>query len=199
MANEAEFGAACAAVERRLGVAFSDGSVGGNLGQYAAWREALRSAGVKLRGNIKVRPAVVSLGVNLLSGTTSKDKDYRVPADEVLAVTDVRGRLGFNAWESEPVAVGNMNPFADDRFWIKAGNCQLALKSQDTGISIFAETDLVLADVLREPLQFDQPGLVFKPAETLRMTATLQSTNTNVIGASSSYGLTLGGWFISVI
>lgn len=198
--NEAEFGAVCAAVERRLGVALSDGTIGGGMvGQYAAWREAIRQGGVTRVGKISARPAVVSLGVNLLSGTTSADKDYRIPADETLVVTDVRGRLGFNAWESEPVAVGNINPFADDRFWIKASNCQVALKSNDTGIKIFAEQDLVLADILREPLQFPLPGIVFKPAETIRMTATLQSTNTNAVGASSSYGIVLGGWFLSIL
>lgn len=170
-----------------------------HIGAY--WREVRRIADAYVSGQgTKVRPYVLSLMVALSTATTSASDDDVIPTGFDFDVREVRGFLGFTNWASEPATVGNMNPLAADRVVIKARNCRIKLELKDTEIPFTKNEDLYLADILEKPLVFGDNGVprfVIPAGETPKMTATLQDTNTNVVGQSTRYGVILVGALIS--
>lgn len=167
--------------------------------------EAIRLAGAWAPQQYVVRPRLVTLSVDLTTTTTTNTDTHDVGGSEIFVVRELRGHLTFDAWQSESATVGNMNPLPMDRAYIKASNCDILLEATDKSRKITYENDISLADILPAvgggPIRFDDKaiGMVFGPGETISMRAALQSTNANVIGQASGYGVILTGDVIELI
>lgn len=171
---------------------------------HGLYIEALRQAGIKKQGRLFVRPAIVTLEGVLTSATASATDEFRVPADEVLLVRELRGHFAFDNVDGEALALGNFNAMTPEQYVIaKARNCTLLLERTDRALKITQEASLVLGDILSasggQPIRFDEgsPGWIVPPSETIKLTAAL--IDTVATGQSSRYGVVMTGSLLSIV
>lgn len=171
---------------------------------HGLYIEALRQAGIKKQGRLFVRPALITLEGVLTSAIASATDEYRVPADEVLLVREMRGHFAFDNVDGEALALGNFNAMTPEQYVVaKARNCTLLIERADRGVKVTQEASLVLGDILTAvggaPIRFDEgsPGWIIPPAETLKLTAAL--IDTAAPGQSSRYGVVMTGSLLSIV
>lgn len=148
----------------------------------------------------EVRGAAIQLSASLANATPGTNT-YKVPGDQDLVITSVRGFLRFPTLNSEPTSIlGYLNIDPSERFLVKAQNCLVSLLNVDRSLEMFEGGATPLASMMPPwgtPLDFplDMPNIV--PAGmNLRATFTLQDTTSAVVGNSTVYGLLLVGALI---
>ena len=185
---------------RASALASAMGLGGGNAyaggGAVLAYANEIREA---LRADGLLRGAVITIADNITTTTAGStfDKTYKVPSDEILAITAIRGDLLINDFSGETLSVATLgNPTVSGRLLMKAMNCRLNLVVDDDNRKLFEGQALGLAGILTHvgghPIEKNPPDIVLD-GETLKLTATLQDTTADVVGASTRYGIVIVG------
>lgn len=147
----------------------------------------------------ELRPVAIPMQATLTSSvTTLADSTYTVAADQDLYLYSVAGYLSPNDLSSEPTAMLtwlNLDP--SERFLVKAMNCVVQLENTSRQYKVFDGREATLASLMPPfglPLQWPVETPLSVPAKhSLKATFTLQDTGSDVVGASTDYGILLSG------
>lgn len=182
-----------------------DASAAQIQGFYREVRRSIKSFDEN-RG-LQLRPAIVTLSAAITTSTASQtnNDDFRVSTNEDFVVYEVRGLLHVNSWIAETLSiVGIGNPTTLDRAYMKASQCLINIKNKDTRVDITEHANIPLSSIMVEfggsPLRFGgetRPAWIIPHNTTVQMTATLQSSDTTLIGASTNYGVMISGVYLS--
>lgn len=164
------------------------------LKEWAQWADG---------GRRTKRKIAIPLIATIDSDTTNSEgtDTWTALSDEVAFWEEVRGTLRVNDWSGESLAMSAIgNPGVRDRLLVKASNCRIKLEDVDDSLPLVQtgtnEATIALADILPaiggKPLPYLVPEL-FPPGHKIKMTATLQDTASDIIGAETEYGVVLIG------
>jgi len=190
--------------------AMGDGASNGINGFYKEAKRYLRSFD-EGRG-LRYRPAAISLSAAIAgAGTGIAGSDtFRVAQNEDFLVLGVRGFILLNSLVTEPnMAIAGGFPVAvnltpGDIAKAKALNCTFQLQNRDTKVPINENHAMGLASITPEcggePLSFGPnvvPGFIIPHNMTIECLFALQSANAFFNTASTTYGITLSGLYVS--
>lgn len=183
-----------------------DGAASAINGYYIEAKRFLRSFDEQ-RG-LRYRPSTITLSSTIVgAGTASSGAaDFRVAQNEDFLVQSIRGFVLLNDQAAEPVppaALGaTLSPY--DRIVAKAANVRVTLLNKDTKVPIFENEGLSLATFCPEAggdvLVFQPnivPGFIIPHNVTMQVQFALQSANAFFNTASTSYGITMTGLYMS--
>lgn len=177
-------------------------------GFYKEVRRAVASFDTQ-RG-LRYRPATIDISIPVLgAGTaTGGSADFRVADNEDFVVTDMRAFIVMNDLANEPAAPatlgagGVMTPV--DRLIAKALNTRITLLNKDTKVPIMENEGLSIASICPEAgghaMKFGPegvPGFIIPHNTTITVQVALQSVNAFFNSASTNYGLSLTGVYLS--
>jgi len=158
---------------------------------------------------LRYRPATISLSVavggagNPTSGGTAT---FRISQTEDFLVQSIRTFIVMNDIPNEPAAPANLagSTTVKDRIIAKAANCRINLLNNDTKVPITENEGLSFAAICPQAdgdvMEFQPdivPGFIIPHNVTLAAQFALQSTNALFTTASSNYGITMTGLYIS--
>ena len=154
---------------------------------------------------LRYRPATITLSAQVAPGVLGGSADFRVAQNEDFLVMSVRGLIGLDL-VNEPAAPANLagSNTAFDRMLAKAQNVRVAMMNKDTKVPIMENESISLAticpEVGGEVLVFGPnivPAFIIPHNMTIQATFALQSNNAFFTTASTNYGITLTGAYIS--
>jgi len=183
-----------------------DGAASAINGYYIEAKRFLRSFDEQ-RG-LRYRPSTITLSSTIVgAGTaTSGSADFRVAQNEDFLVQSIRGFVLLNDQANEPAAPANLSgsTTVQDRIIAKAANVRVTLLNKDTKVPIFENEGLSLATFCPEAggevLVFQPnivPGFIIPHNVTMQVQFALQSANAFFNTASTSYGITMTGLYMS--
>jgi hypothetical protein len=183
-----------------------DGAAQAINGYYAEAKRFVRSFDEQ-RG-LRYRPATISLSANITGAgsAVSGANDFRVAQNEDFLVQSMRGFIVLNDQASEPVPPANLGATLSplDRAIAKALNCRVQLINKDTKVPIMENESISLATICPEAggevLIFQPnvvPGFIIPHNMTVQAQFTLQSPNAFFNTASTNYGISLTGVYMS--
>lgn len=157
---------------------------------------------------LRYRPAAISLSSTIVGAGTaaSGSADFRVSQSEDFLVKSIRGFVVMNALQSEPATIANLSGSitALDRAIAKALNCRVTLLNKDSKVPYSENESIGLASITPEaggqPMVFSPdivPGFVLPHNTTVQAQFALQSANAYFNTASTTYGITLIGVYVS--
>lgn len=147
----------------------------------------------------ELRPVAIPMQVALLSGTTTlSDTNYVVAADQDLYLYSIAGYLSPNDLSAEPTAMLTwLNLEPSERYLVKAMNCAVQMENVTRNYKVFDGREAMLSSLMPPfgmPLQWPVETPFCAPAKhVLKATFTLQDTASDVVGASTDYGILLSG------
>lgn len=200
-----------------------DGVMQAANGFYIEAKRAVRAFDEQ-RG-LRYRPATITLSSTIVGvGTASSGSaDFRVAQNEDFLVQSMRGFIMLNALQSEPSLLQSSTAFLGtelpngagagveawamsplDRMIAKAQNCRFTLLNKDTKVPITENEGLSLASITPECngaiMVFSPdivPGFIIPHNMTIQAQFSLQSANAFFNTASTSYGVSLTGVYVS--
>lgn len=157
---------------------------------------------------LRYRPATITLSSTIVgAGTaTSGSADFRVAQNEDFIVQSIRGFVMLNDLPNEPATFANLGGSitTQDRMLAKAQNCRFTLLNKDTKVPITENEGLSLASITPECnghlMEFSPdivPGFLIPHNMTVQVQFALQSANAFFNTASTSYGITMTGVYMS--
>lgn len=157
---------------------------------------------------LRYRPSTITLSATIVGAGTAASgaADFRVAQNEDFLVQSIRGFVLLNDQPSEPVPPANLGATMtpQDRIIAKAANVRVSLLNKDTKVPVFENEGLSLATFCPEAggevLIFQPnivPGFVIPHNVTMQVQFALQSSNAFFNTASTSYGITMTGVYIS--
>lgn len=183
-----------------------DGASSAINGYYIEAKRFVRSFDEQ-RG-LRYRPSTITLSATIVGAGTAASgaADFRVAQNEDFLVQSVRGFLMLNDIVNEPAAPANLAGCntAQDRIIAKAANTRVLLLNKDTKVPIMENEGLSLATICPEAggdvMVFQPnivPGFIIPHNVTMQVQFALQSANAFFNTASTSYGITLTGVYMS--
>ena len=189
-----------------------------NAGDTAAqqvngyYREAKRAVRAfdEQRG-LRYRPAAISFSVALVGpgSANAGNESFRVAQNEDFLVQSVRGWVINNNLPADPGGAALANPLTttltpSEVLLAKANNCRVTLQNKDTKVPYTENESIPLSSIMPEvggmPLVFGPdavPGFLVPHNTTIQALFALQSTNLLFNTASTQYGVTLSGLYLS--
>lgn len=157
---------------------------------------------------LRYRPSTITLSATIVGAGTAASgaADFRVAQNEDFLVQSIRGFVMLNDMTNEPAAPANMAGCntAQDRIIAKAANTRLTLLNKDTKVPIMENEGLSLATICPEAggeIMIFQPnivpGFIIPHNVTMQVQFALQSANAFFNTASTSYGITMTGVYMS--
>lgn len=164
---------------------------------------------------LRYRPATISLSVAVGGAgnpTTGGQATFRISQTEDFLVQSIRTFIVMNAMQTEPsvdaelgLANGGSNVMVpSERIIMKAANTRLTLLNFDTKVPIMENEGVGFATLCPEaggaPMIFQPdivPGFIIPHNVTLAAQFAMQSTDAMFTTASTNYGVTLTGQYIS--
>lgn len=183
-----------------------DGAAQAINGYYLEAKRFLRAFDEN-RG-LRYRAATISLSATIVGAGTAASgaADFRIAQNEDFLVKSIRGFIVNNALTSEPAVVGNLagSTTVLDRIIAKASNCRVTLLNKDTKVPYTENEGISLASIMPEaggaPMIFGPdivPGFILPHNMTVQAQFALQSASAFFNTASTSYGVTLTGLYVS--
>ncbi len=189
-----------------------------NAGDTAAqqvngyYREAKRAVRAfdEQRG-LRYRPAAISFSVALVGAGSANagNESFRVAQNEDFLVQSVRGWVINNDLPTDPGGAALTNPLTttltpSEVLLAKANNCRVTLQNKDTKVPYTENESIPLSSIMPEvggmPLVFSPdavPGFLVPHNTTIQALFALQSANLLFNTASTQYGVTLSGLYLS--
>jgi hypothetical protein len=157
-----------------------------------------------------LRDDVVTLRVQLSSGTLFGSDTFQIPSGRNFLIREIRGHFAFQQPSSEVAGAGTTMATSfnlRDRMIAKALQARIALVNQDRSDLKVIESDigqnntLCLASILQAaggaPIVFGEELPLLVPAvDTLRLDVTLRDATT--AGVATEYGVTLIGSMVAI-
>lgn len=190
-----------------------------NLGDTAGeaisgfYREAKRYTRAFDEGRgLRYRPAAITLSAAITGAGTAiaGNDDFRVAQNEDFLVLGIRGFVISNAAQLDPGPVGFASTWAvtaaspQQILIAKANNCLLTLQNKDTKVPITENEAFPLSSICPEAggaeMRFQPdvvPGFIIPHNSTLQALFALQSADAMFNTASTTYGVTLTGLYMS--
>lgn len=170
------------------------GRAGGRIRDYL--REVLGTDFKDVRG------VAIGLQVALTTSTTSGSDKYLVPSDQELVIFGIQGYLQMPTLDTEPQVIAHANVDPSERWFVKAQNCNVQLAIKERSLNIFDQRALpmsVFTPPVGQPLWFPpETPIIVSRALNLEGTFTLASTDAEVVGNSTNYGLLCFGALVSM-
>lgn len=184
----------------------ADGAASAINGFYLEGKRYLRAFDEN-RG-LRYRAATITLSSTIVGAGTAASgaADFRIAQNEDFLVKSMRGFVMMNALESEPATIANLGSSTNvlDRLAAKAQNCRFTLLNKDSKVPVTENEGLSLASITPEaggqPLVFGPdivPGFILPHNMTVQVQFALQSANAYFNTASTAYGITLTGLYVS--
>lgn len=181
-----------------------DGAAQAINGFYAEAKRYVRAFDEQ-RG-LRYRPATITLSSTLAPSVLGGSTDFRVAQNEDFVVHSVRGIIMLSDLATEPATFANLGGSTTiaDRMLAKAQNCRVTLLNKDTKVPIMENEGLSLASICPEVggelLVFGPnvvPAFIIPHNMTIQATFALQSNNAFFTTATTNYGITLTGAYMS--
>lgn len=184
-----------------------DGAEQSINGFYKEVRRAVQSFDTQ-RG-LRYRPATINVSVPVLgAGTaTGGSADFRVADNEDFVVTGMRAYVVMNDLMAEPalaVAGFPATMLPSERLIAKALNTRVILLNKDTKVPIMENEGISIASICPEAgghaMFFGPdsvPGFIIPHNTTITVQIALQSINAFFNTASTNYGISLSGVYLS--
>ena len=183
-----------------------DGAEQSINGFYKEVRRAVQSFDTQ-RG-LRYRPATINVSVPVLgAGTaTGGSADFRVADNEDFVVTAMRAYVVMNDLTNEPASPAQLGATMTpaDRLIAKALNTRVILLNKDTKVPIMENEGISVASICPEAgghaMFFGPdsvPGFIIPHNTTITVQIALQSINAFFNTASTNYGISLSGVYLS--
>ena len=179
-------------------------------GFYVEGKRAVRAFDEQ-RG-LRYRPAAITIAATLVPGAgviASGQNDFRVAQNEDFLVKSVRGFVISNALQLDPGGGAFANALTttmvpSEILLAKANNCRVTLLNKDSKVPITENESLPLSSITPEVggevMVFGPdgvPGYIIPHNTTIQAQFALQSVNLFFNTASTTYGITLSGLYVS--
>jgi len=157
---------------------------------------------------LRYRAATISLSATIVGAGTaaSGSADFRIAQNEDFLVKSIRGFIVLNDLASEAATFANLagSTSVVDRLAARAANCRVTLLNKDTKVPYTENEGIGLATLTPEaggqPMVFQPdvvPGFILPHNMTVQAQFALQSANAFFNTASTSYGITLSGIYVT--